>query len=311
VRPSTPRSLLWGKPTHKASTHQPFIYPLHAVTYSHRMALSGEWEGSLIPKSTSPFCNSAPPPARLPCCRVGGYLSRPRQHWAPSCTSVGTALSRCRSPSLLYTQSLSLRGVNVATLTGSSPWQRCLVVLPGVFREFLLSAAGMTCLGPGVSVDHGVARVASLTSLEAWFQGSHPPDGFQVRSKRKLCDDGARGRHLPSWRCEGPLFSPMILVILCSWGMLSEDCRLARWHVAALWCHVTSSSMNPGQRLLSLCLLIDVGIRQRGVRPRSDAMCFPFFRSRSAVKAKKATLEDVQVFCCPPFPLFCCNNYPS
>jgi hypothetical protein len=170
-----------GKPTHKASTRQPFIYPLHAVTYSHRMALSGEWEGSLIPKSTSPFCNSAPPPARLPYRRVGEYLSRSRQHWAPSCTSAGTALSRCRSPSLLYTQSLS------------------------------------------------------------YGSGHH----------------GA--------------------VILCSWGMLSEDCRLARWHVAALWCHVTSSSMNPGQRLLSLCLLIDGGIRQRGVRPRSDAMCFPFF----------------------------------
>jgi hypothetical protein len=38
---------------------------------------------------------------------------------------------------------------------------------------------------------------------------------------------------------------------------------------------------------------------------------FPFSRLRFDVKARKATLEDVEVFYCPHLSVFCCNNYPS
>jgi hypothetical protein len=67
----------------------------------------------------------------------------------------------------------------MAAPTGLSPWQWRSVVHSGVCNYFLLLLQEGLGSGRVWPADHGVTYVASLTSLEVWSQGSHPPNEFQ------------------------------------------------------------------------------------------------------------------------------------
>jgi hypothetical protein len=70
-------------------------------------APSGGWTGFSHSKiELVPFRYSTPPAARLPHRRISRCLSRARLPRAPSSTSARAARARCRSPSMLCTQSL-------------------------------------------------------------------------------------------------------------------------------------------------------------------------------------------------------------